>query len=53
MEAKGKSVSDDYSKQAAFTKVRILSTPLKDKSLGGFKEAIRHFRCITPYFEKE
>lgn len=53
IKAKEKSLSDDYSKQANFTKVRILYNPLKGKSLEGFKQAIRQYICIAPYFQKE
>lgn len=53
MKAKEKSLSNDYAKWLALTKIMIPSKPLQDKLLEGFKEAIRQYQCIAHYFEKE
>lgn len=45
MEAKGNTVIDHSTKQAAFTKAMILIKPSKDKSLEGLQKAIVKYQC--------
>lgn len=45
VEAKGSTLTDHSTRQAAFTKVINLIKPSKDKSPEGFKEAIMKYQC--------
>lgn len=45
VEAKGNTLTDHSTRQAAFTKVIILIKPSKDKSSEGCKEAIMKYQC--------
>lgn len=53
MGRKGKSLPDDYTKQAGLIKVMIPSKPSKDMPPERFKKAVRKYHCLAPSFGKE